>query len=442
MNKKIFLAGLLTLASVASVVGTVGNAREVEAAAPTTVYLDPACWDASSARFAAYFWDTAAATWHNMSDSDGDGIFEVKVPANCSKVIFCRMNKTSTANNWNNKWNQSNDLTIPTDGKNLYTISGWGGDKSPGSWGTYIEPGVSLMGTLTDWTGGTTMTKQSNGTYTLDLTVDTVAEYKLKVKIGYTWIGDGTLNVKGLTLKTTDTDKNIIFDAAKGTYHFEFVMSSKTLNVTFTAAPDYDADINDLFEKYYNKGTYTKYSVLNTNKIADEEVKKEFFHAGADIKYRKTEYTPDGLKMTTKDTENGEYTNDSIYKNEDGKVVHTGVGGDYTVNKESVEAWFVTLEDFVNASTTGWEYENGVYSHNLVSATATEEDDLTTMAREFVAPMWLAPNAKNYTYASFTKLTVEEVSNTLVMKLYVHETNRGILVEGSNDVFSQVTISL
>ena len=32
MNKKIFLAGLLCLASVASVVGTVGNAHEVEAA--------------------------------------------------------------------------------------------------------------------------------------------------------------------------------------------------------------------------------------------------------------------------------------------------------------------------------------------------------------------------------------------------------------------------
>ena len=40
MNKKIFLAGLLCLASVASDVGTVGNAHKVEAADMKTIYLD------------------------------------------------------------------------------------------------------------------------------------------------------------------------------------------------------------------------------------------------------------------------------------------------------------------------------------------------------------------------------------------------------------------
>ena len=195
-----------------------------------------------------------------------------------------------------------------------------------------------------------------------------------------------------------------------------------------------------LFTTYYNEGSYTKYSVLNTSKIADNEVAK-YFHASADTKYRKTDYTPDGLKMTISDTEDGEYTNESIYKNEGGKVVHTGLGGDWTVNKPSVEDWFVTLKDFVDNPGASWTYENGVYSHDLVPATATEEDELTRMAREFVAPMWLAPNKDNYTYAPFTKLTVEEVDETLVMKLYVDSTNSGILVAGSNNVFSQVTIS-
>lgn len=147
--------------------------------------------------------------------------------------------------------------------------------------------------------------------------------------------------------------------------------------------------------------------------------------------------------MTISDTKDGEYTNESIYKNEGGKVVHTGLGGDWTVNKPSVEDWFVTLKDFVDNPGTNWTYETetGIYSHDLVPATETEEDDLTRMAREFVAPMWLAPNKDNYTYARFTKLTVEEIDETLVMKLYVDSTNSGILVEGSNNVFSQVTIS-
>ena len=195
--------------------------------------------------------------------------------------------------------------------------------------------------------------------------------------------------------------------------------------------------VSSLFSDYYNEGSYTKDSVLNTSKIADVEVAK-YFHASADIKYRKTIYTPEGLKMTT--SEDGKtYGNDSIYQNEDGKVVHTGLGGDWSVNQPSVEDWFVTLKDFVDNSGSDWTYENGVYSHELVSATATSEDELTRMAREFVAPMWLAPNADNFAYAQFTKLTVEEAEDKLIMKLYVD--NGDILVEGSNNVFSQVTIS-
>ena len=62
-----------------------------------------------------------------MVDSDSDGIYEVNIPEGYTfgdNVIFCRMNPSSTANNWNNKWNQTADLKIPTDGKNLFTIPG------------------------------------------------------------------------------------------------------------------------------------------------------------------------------------------------------------------------------------------------------------------------------------------------------------------------------
>lgn len=211
----------------------------------------------------------------------------------------------------------------------------------------------------------------------------------------------------------------------------------KVESTTPEVPEDINSDVNALFASYYNEGSYTKYSILNTSTIADDEVAK-YFHASADTKYRKTVYSPKWLKMTTS-TDGKKYENESIYKDENGKVVHTGLGGDWTVNKESVEAWFVTLKDFVDASTTGWTKTGTVYSHDLVETTATLEDDLTKMAREFVAPMWLAPNADNYAYAQFTRLTVEEVSETLVMKLYVD--NGDILVEGSNNVFSQVTIS-
>ena len=49
-------------------------------------------------------------------------------------VIFCRMNPGAAANNWNNKWNQTADLTTPTDGKNLYTVKDGTWDKGGGTW--------------------------------------------------------------------------------------------------------------------------------------------------------------------------------------------------------------------------------------------------------------------------------------------------------------------
>ena len=78
-----------------------------------TLYLKPnANWKADNARFAVYCWNASGNSWENMTDSDGDGIYEVTVdPASCtSVVIFCRMNPNNSTNNWNNKWNQTADL--------------------------------------------------------------------------------------------------------------------------------------------------------------------------------------------------------------------------------------------------------------------------------------------------------------------------------------------
>ena len=103
------------------------------------VYLKPnANWKQSNARFAAYFWGGAPGEkWVSMTDSDGDGIYEVYLPEGYDygcNIIFCRMNPSTTANNWNNKWNQTADLTTPTDGKNLYTVKDGTWDKGGGTW--------------------------------------------------------------------------------------------------------------------------------------------------------------------------------------------------------------------------------------------------------------------------------------------------------------------
>ena len=102
------------------------------------LYLKPnANWKEANARFAAYFFNAGGNTWVSMTDSDSDGIYEVNIPVGYvagENVIFCRMNPATTANDWGNKWGQTADLVIPTDGKNLYTITD--GSWDAGTWST------------------------------------------------------------------------------------------------------------------------------------------------------------------------------------------------------------------------------------------------------------------------------------------------------------------
>ena len=87
-------------------------------------------WTSAGARFAAYFFNDSANEWYDMT-SNGDGTYSVEVPSGYTKVIFCRMNGSTTENNWNNKWNQTDDLTISGYIGKTYNITGW--DKS-GYW--------------------------------------------------------------------------------------------------------------------------------------------------------------------------------------------------------------------------------------------------------------------------------------------------------------------
>ena len=118
------------------------NGKEPEVEEPETteavLYLAPnSNWKKDNARFAAYFFNNGGNVWASMTDADADGIYEVNIPVGYAagdNVIFCRMNPATTANNWNNKWGQTGDLVIPTDGKNLYTINE--GSWDAGTWST------------------------------------------------------------------------------------------------------------------------------------------------------------------------------------------------------------------------------------------------------------------------------------------------------------------
>lgn len=121
-------------------------------AAPTTtpvnqntVYLKPnSNWKADSARFAIYVFNDSVSPkqeqWVSMADDDGDGYYQAEIPSGTWKgIIFCRMNPSSSTNSWDTKWNQTNDLDIPsaTDTNRCYTIA-------DGAWGAAPSTSRSL----------------------------------------------------------------------------------------------------------------------------------------------------------------------------------------------------------------------------------------------------------------------------------------------------------
>ena len=72
--------------------------------------------------------------YYDMTDSDGDGIYEV-VKSNLQRNFrFCRMNSGSTLNNTANTLNESDDLIRPTNGNNLFTLSDGGWNNVSGTW--------------------------------------------------------------------------------------------------------------------------------------------------------------------------------------------------------------------------------------------------------------------------------------------------------------------
>lgn len=179
---------------------TITQAKKEAAVEPepteVVLYLVPnENWKVDNARFAAYFFGNGE-TWVDMTDEDGDGVYELVVPAGFEDIIFCRMSPTATENNWNNKWNQTSDLKVPTDGTNCYTVAEGAWDKGEGTWSTFPatepeEPEEPVDNTLTVaefleksvdesvyYTLKGTITSVANTTYgNFDLTDDTGTVY-------------------------------------------------------------------------------------------------------------------------------------------------------------------------------------------------------------------------------------------------------------------------
>ena len=89
---------------------------------PAKLYFYPTSdWKKDNAQFAAYFYNEgfgadAEPKWQDMTDPDGDGIYELDNAKEHEYVMFCRMNPSRSENNWDADvaWNKiETGLVIP-----------------------------------------------------------------------------------------------------------------------------------------------------------------------------------------------------------------------------------------------------------------------------------------------------------------------------------------
>lgn len=166
-----------------------------------TLYLKPnANWLTDGARFAAYFFGNGEK-WVSMTDSDSDGIYEVEAPEGYPNVIFCRMNPSTTDNNWDNKWNQTADLTVPTDNKVLYTVAANTWDNGGGAWssiGALEAPTFSVpAGIFADSFQVSISTKYDNAIIKYSINGSDYADYSAPITISETSTVKAYAHVEG-----------------------------------------------------------------------------------------------------------------------------------------------------------------------------------------------------------------------------------------------------
>lgn len=273
-------------------------------------------------------------------------------------------------------------------------------------------------------------------------------------------LGTVTDNTSEIVLELTNPTNKIEFVTATGQVRANSisVFSNNESGDLEPEQPDptvnYDEDLVPLFSKYYNDNSdeYTKHTKINlkTDDNVKADLAKHFHTSNFPTLERNTYYKDNALWM-----QNG--TNYSFYGTDEngnmtsGRVANIGDTVDtLSVAGTSMEDYYVTLDDFVNGT------HNSVHSKNVTLNlkegwtkngkvyTSTSEDVFDAF-RLFTAPLWIGKTAENANYIPFTKATVEEVNNTLVMSLYVN-TNEYSATEGEGKItdasglFSQATI--
>lgn len=133
--------------------GAIGDPRWWPAAEEPevlTLYLKLSSdWAGWPAKYAIYYFDETTNGWSDFMTAvpEEENIYVGTIPAEYAddKIIFVRLNGEATEVNWDNKWSQTVNLTIPEDNDFFTVTSGGTGSECNGVWSKYGEEYVPVL---------------------------------------------------------------------------------------------------------------------------------------------------------------------------------------------------------------------------------------------------------------------------------------------------------
>ena len=194
------------------------------------IYLKPNDnWKTDKARFAAYFFkssNNSESQWMSMYASNKSGYYVCAIPDGFDMVILCRMNPNVSDNNWDNKWNQTGNLNVPSDGKIVCSINS--GQWDCGNNVTWSAINWYIAGDFNGW--NTTANKMP-----CDISIES-GNHTMKIVSEYgDWFGNtGTMirgNSSGWTMTYGENSNCTLTADVAGTYNFS--CTGTKLTVTY-----------------------------------------------------------------------------------------------------------------------------------------------------------------------------------------------------------------
>lgn len=277
---------------------------EFEKAPNKTLYLKLGCneWKAGNQRFVAVLKEPGEE--QIVMTKVSDDLYQVVVPSdkNYANVIFCKMSNNNEQFDWNNKDYQTDNLTIPTDGKMMYTVTEQVGTQyATGEWSAAPDDNSVTVTAPTNVANGTVTIGTDASTQeltTLTFTKGTAASFYVKAEpnTGYNFTGwtvnsasvstdnpvmvsvsdSGALSVNGTTISSLN---DLVPNFEGGTTGDTTTLYLK-LNSDWQAAARYEIyifDSTDGTHYWYTMekvdDTIYKYSVPNEviNKVSGNE---------------------------------------------------------------------------------------------------------------------------------------------------------------------------